>query len=321
MRSLRGMMSFVQTAESGSFTAAGLTLGISAVAVGKNVSALEAELGVRLFQRSTRQLRLTNEGMLLLEQCKPPMQELEFAHRTVQQLGKSPAGPVRITSVTPFGRGLVQPVLTQFSALYPRIQIDLMLDDKVVDMIAEGYDIGIRVGQMDQPNLIARNIAALPFIVVAAPSYLKAHGAPTHPSQLAQHNCLCVKNSKTKALTVSDRACTWRLANCDGLLSVPVQGNLATNDMATVLASALQGQGLFYAPLPLVTPYLRRGELKLVLPVWAGRGANVFLHYPNRRNLPARVKILVDFLLEKLRIHPDLNLNIDADLKAWAATP
>ena len=163
MQSLRGVVSFLQTAETGSFTKAGVVLGISAVAVGKNVSALEQALGVRLLQRSTRQLNLTEDGRLFVAQCQSPLRDLEFAYRTVRQRGQSLTGAVRITSVVPFGRGLVQPLLTEFAALYPKISVDLVLSDQVTDMIAQGFDIGIRVGRTQAPNLIARDIAPLSF--------------------------------------------------------------------------------------------------------------------------------------------------------------
>lgn len=315
MQSLRGIVSFLQTAETGSFTSAGVVLGISGVAVGKNVSALEAALGVRLLQRSTRQLKLTDEGQLFVEQCQHPLRDLEFAYRTVHQRAQSPTGAVRITSVVPFGRGFVQPLLAQFAVLYPKLTVELVLNDQVADMIAEGFDIGIRVGRTQAPNLIARDIAPLPFVIVAASSYFQQNPVPQQLSDLAQHNCLCFRNDSS----AKPEPTTWRLGDASARTPVAVRGNLLSNDIATLLAAALAGQGLMFAPLPLVLPHLRRGELQIVLPQFTSRGLIVYLHYPSRKNLPARVKVAIDFLLEKLRALPDLQAVSDADFQAWAA--
>jgi DNA-binding transcriptional LysR family regulator len=319
VQSIRGIVNFLQTAESGSFTAASAVLGISAVAVGKNVAALEAELGVRLFQRTTRQLQLTREGRLLVEQCSSPMRDLEFAYKSIRQRAQSPNGLVRITSVTPFARGIVQPLLPVIAEQFPKIQVELVLDDKVVDMVADGFDIGIRVGQMLQPTLIARPIAALNFVVVGAPSYFRTNGVPKELEDLARHKCLssrAANQEETPDQTVNG---LWRLGDFKSPTTVKVPASLLSNDVAVLLASALQGQGLFYCPLPLVVPHLRRGELQVALPQWAGHGLSAFLHYPSRRNLPARVKVIVDFMLKNLRDHDYLQPERVTELDGWLA--
>jgi DNA-binding transcriptional LysR family regulator len=321
MQSIRGIVNFLQTAESGTFTAASKVLGISAVAVGKNVAALEQDLGVRLFQRTTRQLHLTDEGQLLVDQCKLPMRDLEFAYTMIRQRAQSPSGLVRITCVPPFGRGIVQPLLLPLSDLYPKVQVELTLDNEVADMVADGFDIGIRVGQMLQPTLLARPIAPLPFVVVAAPSYFRTHGAPLHPSELSKHRCVCLRSSIADGSTVDSLKSIWRLGDFKKPTIATVTPNLVSNDGAVLLASALQGQGLFYCPLPLALPHLKRGELQVALPEWVGSGLTVFLHYPSRRNLPARVKLVVDFLLTRLREHEDLQAEHLETLSRWIAKP
>jgi DNA-binding transcriptional LysR family regulator len=319
LQSIRGIVNFLQTAESGSFTAASAVLGISAVAVGKNVAALEAELGVRLFQRTTRQLQLTNEGRALVEQCSLPMRDLEFAYKSVQQRALSPNGLVRITSVTPFARGIVQPLLPFIAEQFPKIQVELVLNDKVVDMVADGFDIGIRVGQMMQPTLIARPIAALHFVVVGAPSYFRANGVPKEIDDLAKHKC--VSSRVADKDDVPDQALNgvWRLGDFKKPTLAKVPATLFSNDIAVLLSCALQGQGLFYCPLALALPHLRRGELQVVLSEWAGRGLSAFLHYPSRRNLPARVKVIVDFMLKNLRDHDYLQPERMTEINGWSA--
>ncbi len=319
MQSIRGIVNFLQTAESGSFTAASAVLGISAVAVGKNVAALEAELGVRLFQRTTRQLQLTDEGRLLVEQCSSPMRDLEFAYKSIRQRAQSPNGLVRITSVTPFARGIVQPLLPMIAEQFPKIQVELVLDDKVVDMVADGFDIGIRVGQMLQPTLIARPIAALNFVVVGAPSYFRTNGVPKELDDLAKHKCLSSRISNQEETPDQTLNGLWRLGDFKSPTIAKVPASLLSNDVAVLLSCALQGQGLFYCPLPLVVPHLRKGELQVALPQWAGHGLSVFLHYPSRRNLPARVKVLVDFMLKNLRDHDFLQPERVTELEGWLA--
>jgi DNA-binding transcriptional LysR family regulator len=319
LQSIRGIVNFLQTAESGSFTAASAVLGISAVAVGKNVAALEAELGVRLFQRTTRQLQLTTEGRLLVEQCSSPMRDLEFAYKSVRQRAQSPNGLVRITSVTPFARGIVQPLLPMIAEQFPKIQVELTLDDKVVDMVAEGFDIGIRVGQMLQPTLIARPIAALNFVVVGAPSYFRANGVPKELDDLARHKCLSSRIANQEETPDQILNGLWRLGDFKNPTIAKVPASLLSNDVAVLLSCALQGQGLFYCPLPLVVPHLRKGELQVALPQWVGHGLSAFLHYPSRRNLPARVKVIVDFMLKNLRDHDFLQPERVTELEGWLA--
>jgi DNA-binding transcriptional LysR family regulator len=319
MQSIRGIVNFLQTAESGSFTAASAVLGISAVAVGKNVAALEAELGVRLFQRTTRQLQLTDEGRLLVEQCSSPMRDLEFAYKSIRQRAQSPNGLVRITSVTPFARGIVQPLLPMIAEQFPKIQVELVLDDKVVDMVADGFDIGIRVGQMLQPTLIARPIAALNFVVVGAPSYFRTNGIPKELDDLARHKCLSSRSGNQDETPDQTLNGLWRLGDFKSPTIAKVPASLLSNDVAVLLSCALQGQGLFYCPLPLVVPHLRKGELQVALPQWVGHGLSAFLHYPSRRNLPARVKVIVDFMLRNLRDHDFLQPERVTELEGWLA--
>jgi DNA-binding transcriptional LysR family regulator len=317
MQSIRGIVNFLQTAESGTFTAAAAVLGVSAVAVGKNVAALERDLGVRLFQRSTRNLQLTEEGRILIEQCKLPMRDLEFALKSIRQRAQSPTGLVRVTCVSPFGRGILQPLLPQLADLYPKIQIELVLDSKVVDMVAEGFDIGIRVGQMLQPTLLARPIAPLHFAVVGSPSYFRANGVPISPSDLVKHKCVALRGSLADSSVAETLKCSWRLGDIKDATFATLPAALVSNDDYVLLSSAIQGQGLYFCPLPLALPHLVRGDLQIALPDWIGTGLTVFLHYPSRKNLPARVKLVVDFLLDRLRSHEDLAPKQPKDLAPW----
>ena len=304
MESIRGVLGFVKTVAAGSFAGAAKELGVTPVAVSKNVQRLEKELGVRLLQRSTRKLSLTEEGRLFHERCSGPLQALENAHAAVKDKGSAPAGVVRVTSVSPFGRSYVVPLLPEFSRRYPKVQVELDLDDSLSDMIAQRYDVGIRIGEVRDSSMVVREIAPFFFIVCAAPGYLAAHGTPHKPADLIGHNCLRMRSHTT------GRALNWVLGRDRAPTVAAVGGDLVSNDMTALVMAALHGQGLVCAPLPLVLPLLRAGALVPLMPDWLGCGAHVFIHYPNRRNLPARVRTLVNFLLEQLRNNADLTADV-----------
>jgi LysR family transcriptional regulator, transcriptional activator for dmlA len=301
VESIRGLIGFVRTVGAGSFAGAARELGVSAVAVSKNVQRLERRLGVRLLQRSTRKLALTEEGRLFYERCTGPLRELESAQAAVKDKGRAPAGRLRVTAISPFARAYVLPLLPAFSRRYPQIEIELQLDDAVSDMIAEGYDVGIRAGEMRDSTMIAREIAPLHFVVCGAPSYLKQHGVPRRPGDLERHNCL-----RLQARTTPARPANWLLGPGATPVSPPVSGNLLAGDLTTLVMAAVHGQGLAFAPLPFVLPLFRSGALVPVLGEWMSRPAHLFIHYPNRKQLPVRVRSFVDFMLDRLRKNPDL---------------
>src|SRR5262245_56959065 len=176
----------------------------------------------------------------------------------------------------------------------------LHLDDSVSDMITQGYDVGFRVGQISNATVVARRIAALPFVVCASPEYLASHPPLQAPADLGAHNCLRLRHR------ASGRLIGWTLIRDGEEIAPTVRGNFVSNDLTALITAAVHGQGLVYAPLPRVLPLLRNGELKVVLPDWFLPGIEVFLHYPSRKGLPARVNAFVKFMLERLRKHPDL---------------
>jgi DNA-binding transcriptional LysR family regulator len=294
MDSIRGVLSFVRTVETGSFAAAGRALGISAVGVSKNVRRLEGGLGVQLLQRSTRNVSLTAEGRELFEQCSRPLQELQAAHRFVRESGAVASGEVRVTCVATFGRSYLAPLLPRFSRRHPRVRILLDLDDQPVDMVARQYDVGIRVGQ-PSGEVIAREIARLPFVICAAPSYLAERGAPRTAADLAGHNCLQLQTRRPGQFV------PWPVPHQD-----MVKGNLVSNDLTTLVTAALHGHGLALVPLLLVLPLLRAKALVTVLPDHHLGGPSVYVYYRTRKGLAQRVRVFVDFLVESFKADPTL---------------
>lgn len=316
MKGIRGVVGFVRTVEAGSFAGAARKLGISPVAVGKNVQRLERELGVRLLQRSTRKLALTEEGRLYYERCTGPLRDLENAQSAIAEKGKSPSGTLRVTSLSPFGRTYVLPLIPAFSRRYPGIELELHLDDALSDMIAGGYDVGIRAGEARDGSMVMREVAPLHFVVCAAPSYLAERGIPVTFADLAKHNCL-----RLRGRGPAGRSLNWSVGPRRKPVSPPVSGNFVTHDITTLVAAAVHGQGLAWAPLPLVLPLFRSGALRPVLPDCVSQPARIFIHYVSRRHLPARVRAFVNFMLEHLRSNPDLTSDPRALLAPFVAAP
>jgi DNA-binding transcriptional LysR family regulator len=300
LKSLKGIASFVATVDSGSFTAAAKLQGVSAVAVSKNIATLERQLGARLFARTTRKLGLTVEGQNFYKQCQGPLRELEAAQAGVEQSGRAISGLVRITSASPFALGVIMPLIPAFHQANPKVQIELHLDDAVRDMVEQGYDVGIRVGPLRDDSRVARVIAPLPFVVCASPNYFIQHGMPTALEDLRKHNCL-----RRRSATRPDSA-PWFLQGMTPQLDKQISGNFFANDFAALLAGAVQHQGIICTPLPLAMPLFRTGQLKPALTDFIDTRLDVYLHYPNRKNLPARTRCVVDYLLEKLRLDRDL---------------
>ena len=301
MKGISGAVGFVRTVEAGSFAGAARKLGITPVAVSKNVLRLEQRLGVRLLQRSTRKLSVTEEGRQYYERCVGPLRELESAESAITEKGRSPSGTVRVTSLSPFGRTYVLPLIPAFSRLYPGIELDLRFDDAVSDMIAGGYDVGIRAGAARDGSMVMRDVAPLNFVICGAPSYFAQRGIPLTVADLSKHNCLRLRGRGSATGSLE-----WRLGPKGSANSVSIKGNLIAHDITTLVAAAVHGQGLVLAPLPFVLPLFRTGELRPVLPECVSQPARIFIHYVSRKNLPVRVKAFVSFMLEQLRGNPDL---------------
>ncbi len=313
MESLRGIVNFVQTARLGSFARAAKALGISSVAVSRNVARLEAQLGVRLFARTTRQLSLTNEGAALLAQCEAPLEQLDTAFKRSRESADAPSGRVRVTAVSPFARTYLMPRLGEFHARYPLVELDIELSEQVTDLVAERFDVGIRVGPLRDTSFVARPLGPLKLALCAAPDYLAAAGVPHSIADLARHRGLAL--TPTGALN----AMPWWLQGPDGYVELPVSGPLRCNDFLALTEACCAGMGLAQLPLVVALPALRAGRLKVVLPQAAPQGLRLFMHYPDRQ-LPARVRVFVDFVLALMQTHPDLDVD-PAQFAAATATP
>jgi DNA-binding transcriptional LysR family regulator len=291
--SLPGLLSAVQAADSGSFTAAAKVLGLTPAAVSKNVAALEALLKVRLFNRTTRQLSLTEEGKAFIAQTRDGLQTLEQASLAATQ-GLAPQGLVRVSCSVGFGRRYVLPLLPGFYAAYPQVQVELSLNDQNVDLVHEGFDIGIRGGSQPPGGMVARKICNLSAVLVATPRYLKARGTPKHYTELAHHDLLRVKFA-------SGRMTPWLFKEQGQLAGFEGRAKLLISDPEVILDAALLHMGIARIGRHHAFEALKRGDLVEVLARQHDSGsAGMAMFYPHRAGLAPRVRVLVDFVLAQL---------------------
>jgi DNA-binding transcriptional LysR family regulator len=304
MKQLQGLLAFVETATSGSLSAAARRLDVTPAAVSKNLLKLEEQLGVRLFNRSTRRLRLTREGETFLDKARGALRLLNEAVAEVSQSAVAPAGRVRISVGMSFGRRWVLPALPSLAAQYPQLQVDVDLDNRPADLVAEGYDIGIRGGLIADSSLIARRVCRLPLVLVASATYLRRAGVPQSVDELARHRCVQVK------LTGGQQS-PWRFLRPGTRQKIEFtpESQLSVSDPEAVIDLVLADAGIVQAGLHHALPYLRSGRLKLVLPDWHDEGEReVVLHYPHRKYLAPRVRVVVDALLTHFAQTQDLHL-------------
>jgi DNA-binding transcriptional LysR family regulator len=308
--SLPGLVSAVQAADSGSFTAAAKVLDLTPAAVSKNVAALEALLKVRLFNRTTRQLSLTEEGKAFIAQTRDGLDLLESASVQASQ-GLKPQGLVRINSSVGFGRRYVLPALPAFYAQYPEVQVELSLNDQNIDLVREGFDIGIRGGSQPPEGMVARKICNLYALLVATPQYLKARGTPKHYSDLLEHDLLRVKfpsgrvtpwlfkeagkqTDKEKSKTKGKGS----IKENDKVVSFEGPAKLLISDPEVILDAALLHMGIARMGSHHAFEALHSGALVEVLARQHLPGdASMAMFYPHRAGLAPRVRVLVDFLM------------------------
>ncbi|GKS99338.1 LysR family transcriptional regulator [Acidovorax sp. SUPP3434] len=289
MDSFSGLESFVRAADLSSFAQAGRALGISASAVGKNIARLEQQLGLRLFQRTTRQVRLTQEGALFHERCRRILDELQDARAMMQAAVQAPRGRLRV-SLPVIGYRFLLPVLPEFKALYPDVELELDFNDRLVDVVEEGLDVVIRSGDLPDSGLVARRLGPFRFVLVASPQYLARRGTPQVPADLAQHACLIFRFPSGGKLH------DWVLPG----LPQPLPTELVCNNMEAMRGAAIAGMGVAYMPDFLARDAIERGELRQVLATHLVHTGQFSALWPSSRQLSPKVRAFVDFIGERL---------------------
>jgi DNA-binding transcriptional LysR family regulator len=286
---------FVRVVEDGSLTAAARRLGMTTSYASKLVTRLEERLGSQLLVRTTRKVTLTDTGRTYYERCTAAIQELAAAEQMATDLQQSPRGTLRVTLPNAFGMLFMMGVLARFKARYPELTLELVFLDRQVDLINEGFDVALRVGELVDDRLIARRLASTDRIAMASPAYLERAGTPDEPEALAGHTCLLYAHHAVPG--------RWRLRGPRGDVEVAVAGTMVTNHGLMLVEAAAEGLGMIYVPSLLATDELRAGRLRRVLPAWRWP-MGVFAVYPPTPRVPTKTRVLVDFLVEHLREPP-----------------
>ena len=297
MDRLAALEAFVRVAETQSFSEAARRMRVGKSVVSREIAALEAELGVRLINRTTRSLSLTDAGRGYFERAQRILADLEDANRAVSEHGESPRGRLRVSAPLSFGFLHLAPALAEFVALYPDVQVDAALNDRFVDLVNEGFDVAVRIGSLDDSRLIARKLAPARRVVCASPKYLDARGRPETPDDLTGHDCLINTNIPLGR--------EWRFERPDGSpWPVNVSGRIRFDNGDAVRVCAANGLGLASLPSFIVGADLQSGALVSLLEPFLPQGVNINAVYPHARHLSSAVRAFVDFLAGRFGPRP-----------------
>jgi DNA-binding transcriptional LysR family regulator len=291
------LKAFVAVAEAKSFSEAARKLRFAKSAISRQVSDLEADLGVRLFHRTTRSIGLTEAGRGYFERAERILADLADADRAVSLLQAVPHGRLKVSAPMSFGFLHLAPALADFLVRCPNVTVDIALNDRFVDLAEEGFDVAVRITTLPDSSLIARRLAPARRVICASPEYLRARGAPQAPHELMAHDCLSNSNLNSSR--------DWRFTAPDGsALQVPVAGRLSANSGDALRVAALNGLGLANLPTFIVGPDLQSGALDSVLDAFVAQDLSISAIYPHARHLSPTVRAFVDFLAARFGPHP-----------------
>jgi DNA-binding transcriptional LysR family regulator len=286
------MQTFAAVVDAGSFVRASESLDMSKAAVSRYVADLEQRLGVRLLQRTTRKLSLTEEGRSFHGRCKALLAELEEAESEITASSAQATGLVKVNVPVSFGNLHLAPLWSDFMVAHPLVMLDITLSDRVVDLVEEGYDLAVRIGSLSNSSLISRKLASTRMVLCASPRYLKKNGRPKQPADIAGHTVLAYS-----LLATGDN---WELEGPQGKETVQVHPVLRSNSGDTCRAAALKHQGIILQPSFLVEEDLRSGALVELLPQYRAAQFGIYAVHPSRQYVAAKVRLLIEFLAQKL---------------------
>jgi DNA-binding transcriptional LysR family regulator len=298
MENLADIAVFVRVVERGSFTVAADDLNLSRAVVSKYISRLEERLGARLMNRTTRRLSLTEAGAALFEASRGAIERIEEAEAAVAQFQSAPRGRLRISAPMSFGILHLGPAIADFAREFPAVTLDIRLDDRFVNLVEDGVDVAIRIGQLTDSSLVARKLATTRALACASPGYLREHGEPETPEDLASHQCLIYSYLATSNV--------WRFTARDGReIPVAVSGSMRINNGIVLAEAALAGRGVLVTPSFYVAPMLRDGRLKRILTDYRLPDLGIHAVYPQRTHVPPKVRAFVDFLAQRFGRKPE----------------
>ncbi len=300
MDKLEAMRSFAGVVAHGGFSAAARATGLSRSAVSKHVIELEAALGVQLLNRTTRQVRPTEAGLAYYERVRAVLAEIEEADIAVSRQRDEPRGLMRLNAPMSFGTLHLAPALADFMVQYPDLQVQMTLNDRFVDPVAEGFDVTIRIAELADSSLVARRIVDARRVICAAPAYLARRGTPREPDDLRRHDCLHYGYLATGA--------QWKLTGAGRDYWVPVTARLCANNADVLRTAALKGLGIAFLPTFVVGMDLQEGSLETVLTAFETPPVSVYALYPPSRYLSAKVRLMIDFLVARFGDRPHWDL-------------
>ncbi|WP_313691885.1 LysR family transcriptional regulator [Achromobacter mucicolens] len=280
----------VELARAGGMSAAARELDVTPAAVSKRLAQIEARLGVRLFNRSTRRLSLTAEGEVYLESARRILGEIDDLDALIASRQAAPRGLLKVNAPLGFGRSYIAPAIAEFAQKYPEVSLQLQLTDRPADFVREAFDVAVRFGDLPDTSLIARKIAPNRRLVCASPGYLKKHGTPATPHDLARHQCIVLRQNEAAYGL-------WRFTRGRRSETVKVRGNLSSNDGEVTLTWGLAGLGILQRAEWDLARYLRSGRLVQVLEDYALPQADIYAVFPERHHLSAKVRVFVGFLV------------------------
>lgn len=293
---LHAMRTFTAVVEAGSFVGAMRSVGLSKPAVSRHIAELEQHLGCRLIQRTTRRLSLTREGQSYFQRCKDILSAVREAEAEVGATTLEVQGELRIGTPQTFGALHLSALWGRFAALHPQVSLDLVLSDRIVDVVEEGYDLAVRIAQLPDSSLISRPLAYTRMVLCSSPEYLASRDWPTRPEDLLKHEII--------SYSYWSSGNTWHFQGPAGEVSVNLRSRIQANNGDTCRAVALAHQGVVLLPDFLIYDDLRTGRLIELMPEFRALELGVFAVYPTRKQLPLKVRKLVDFLVEEFRIPP-----------------
>ena len=286
------MAAFVHAAESGTFAAAAVKLGISAQMAGRHVAQLEDRLGARLLNRSTHSQSLTDAGVSYLRECKRLFELADAADATVSERNGTPRGTVRLSAPVGIGTTHIAPRLIELMSRHVALKIDLCLSDVVVDVVADGFDCAVRIGALPDSSMVARTLGTYRCIPCASPQYLARRGKPHAPKELEQHDCLDYVFAQRNAPNL------WRLTRGNEAVTARVEPKLTCNDSRVLIDAALGGRGVIQVGELKVAHHLAAGHLMRILPDWQGPARPIQVVYAAHKQRTAKLRVVVDWLVE-----------------------